>query len=121
MAHAQWAFRQVFGDRDSAEEPADGAFATHGARALGCLSPGSSNTPHQQQVLSHLLAEDLISAVQFDKTGDYLATGDRGGRVVIFESSEVAQGSSQVSRHCCVGKHRNSACTLAAGAIPLHE
>jgi len=62
MAHAQWAFRQVFGDRDSAEEPAD---------------------------------EDLISAVQFDKTGDYLATGDRGGRVVIFESSEVAQGSSQ--------------------------
>jgi len=36
--------------------------------------------------------EDLISAVQFDGTGEYLATGDRGGRVVIFESSEVAQG-----------------------------
>jgi len=56
MAHANWAFRQVFGDRDSTEEPAD---------------------------------EDLISAVQFDSTGDYLATGDRGGRVVIFESSEM--------------------------------
>jgi hypothetical protein len=25
MAHANWAFRQVFGDRDSTEEPADGA------------------------------------------------------------------------------------------------
>jgi hypothetical protein len=24
MAHANWAFRQVFGDRDSTEEPADG-------------------------------------------------------------------------------------------------
>lgn len=51
-----WAFRQVFGDRDSNEDPAE---------------------------------EDLISAVRFDANGDYLATGDRGGRVVIFESSEV--------------------------------
>jgi serine/threonine-protein phosphatase 2A regulatory subunit B len=40
-------------------------------------------------------AEDLISAVQFDGTGDYLATGDRGGRVVIFESSEVAHRQMQ--------------------------
>ena len=36
-------------------------------------------------------AEDLISAVEFDGTGEYLATGDRGGRVVIFEASTVAQ------------------------------
>ena len=36
-------------------------------------------------------AEDLISAVEFSPSGDYLATGDRGGRVVLFESSEVAQ------------------------------
>ena len=35
--------------------------------------------------------EDLISAVEFDGTGDYLATGDRGGRVVIFEASTVSQ------------------------------
>ncbi|KAM0018811.1 putative transcription factor WD40-like family [Helianthus debilis subsp. tardiflorus] len=28
---------------------------------------------------------DVISAIEFDKTGDYLAVGDRGGRVVIFE------------------------------------
>lgn len=28
---------------------------------------------------------DMISAVEFDHTGDYLATGDHGGRVVIFE------------------------------------
>ena len=41
-------------------------------------------------------AEDLISAVQFDDTGDYLATGDRGGRVVIFESSEVTQRAAQL-------------------------
>ncbi|XP_024976957.1 serine/threonine protein phosphatase 2A 55 kDa regulatory subunit B beta isoform-like isoform X2 [Cynara cardunculus var. scolymus] len=28
---------------------------------------------------------DVISAIEFDKSGDYLAVGDRGGRVVIFE------------------------------------
>ncbi|XP_057959578.1 serine/threonine protein phosphatase 2A 55 kDa regulatory subunit B beta isoform-like isoform X3 [Malania oleifera] len=28
---------------------------------------------------------DIISAIEFDKTGDHLATGDRGGRVVLFE------------------------------------
>ena len=31
---------------------------------------------------------DVISAVEFDVTGDYLATGDRGGRVVLFERNE---------------------------------
>lgn len=28
---------------------------------------------------------DVISAIDFEKSGDYLAAGDRGGRVVIFE------------------------------------
>ncbi|KAK9811783.1 hypothetical protein WJX72_009879 [[Myrmecia] bisecta] len=28
---------------------------------------------------------DIISAVEFDQTGQHLATGDRGGRVVLFE------------------------------------
>ena len=28
---------------------------------------------------------DIISAVEFDKSGEHLATGDRGGRVVLFE------------------------------------
>lgn len=32
-----------------------------------------------------LLAVDIISAIEFDRSGDYLATGDRGGRVVLFE------------------------------------
>ncbi|KAA8521291.1 hypothetical protein F0562_011963 [Nyssa sinensis] len=31
---------------------------------------------------------DIISAVEFDKTGDHLATGDRGGRVVLFERTD---------------------------------
>ncbi|KAJ4975017.1 hypothetical protein NE237_008191 [Protea cynaroides] len=32
---------------------------------------------------------DIISALEFDKSGEYLAAGDRGGRVVIFERTDV--------------------------------
>jgi serine/threonine-protein phosphatase 2A regulatory subunit B len=31
---------------------------------------------------------DIISTVEFDATGNYLATGDKGGRVVLFERNE---------------------------------
>ena len=30
---------------------------------------------------------DVLSAVEFGPTGEYLATGDKGGRVVIFKQS----------------------------------
>ncbi|KVI10912.1 Protein phosphatase 2A, regulatory subunit PR55 [Cynara cardunculus var. scolymus] len=30
-------------------------------------------------------AVDIISGIEFDKTGNHLATRDRGGRVVLFE------------------------------------
>ncbi|XP_050159236.1 serine/threonine protein phosphatase 2A 55 kDa regulatory subunit B alpha isoform-like isoform X3 [Malus sylvestris] len=32
---------------------------------------------------------DIISAIEFDRTGDHLATGDRGGRVVLFERTDI--------------------------------
>ncbi|MFS7943647.1 putative transcription factor WD40-like family [Helianthus anomalus] len=35
---------------------------------------------------------DIISAIEFDKTGDHLATGDRGGRVVLFERTDKIDG-----------------------------
>jgi len=34
-------------------------------------------------------AADIISTVEFDQTGNYLATGDKGGRVVLFERNET--------------------------------
>lgn len=36
------------------------------------------------KLLVFLLA-DVISTVEFNQTGDLLATGDKGGRVVIFQ------------------------------------
>lgn len=35
-----------------------------------------------------MTSADIISTVEFDHTGDYLATGDKGGRVVLFERNE---------------------------------
>ncbi|XP_047341439.1 serine/threonine protein phosphatase 2A 55 kDa regulatory subunit B beta isoform-like isoform X2 [Impatiens glandulifera] len=52
---------------------------------------------------------DIISAIEFDKTGNHLATGDRGGRVVLFERSDnkdnggsrkdLEKKDNSVSRH----------------------
>ncbi|XP_024403121.1 serine/threonine protein phosphatase 2A 55 kDa regulatory subunit B beta isoform isoform X3 [Physcomitrium patens] len=51
---------------------------------------------------------DIISAIEFDKTGEHLATGDRGGRVVLFERTdgrdqrtrrELEKANTVVSRH----------------------
>lgn len=35
---------------------------------------------------------DIVSAIEFDHTGDFLAAGDRGGRVVIFQREEGPDG-----------------------------
>ena len=37
------------------------------------------------------LSADIISTVEFDHTGDYLATGDKGGRVVLFERNQTVR------------------------------
>lgn len=34
---------------------------------------------------------DVLSAVRFDESGDYLATGDKGGRIVIFKRAEAGR------------------------------
>ena len=38
---------------------------------------------------------DIISTDEFDPTGDYLATGDKGGRVVMFERANSSNGGSK--------------------------
>ncbi|CAA6671653.1 unnamed protein product [Spirodela intermedia] len=63
--HSEWKFSQVFGERTVGEEVQEGR---------------SFPDP---------LAVDIISAIEFDKSGDHLATGDRGGRVVLFERTDT--------------------------------
>lgn len=50
-------------------------------------------------------AADILSAVHFDHSGEFLATGDRGGRVVIFKKSDG--GKSKVRRF-----HKDKFCIL---------
>src|SRR5690242_10934188 len=33
-------------------------------------------------------AVDIVSAIEFDETGEFIAAGDRGGRVVVFEKAK---------------------------------
>jgi serine/threonine-protein phosphatase 2A regulatory subunit B len=41
-----------------------------------------------------------VSAIEFDDTGDYLAVGDRGGRIVLFEREEKAdKGNNNSKKH----------------------
>lgn len=39
--------------------------------------------------MKFLFSVDIISSIEFDRTGDHLATGDRGGRVVLFERTDI--------------------------------
>ena len=32
---------------------------------------------------------DMLTSITFDKTGDYLAVGDQGGRVIIFRHNHL--------------------------------
>jgi serine/threonine-protein phosphatase 2A regulatory subunit B len=48
---------------------------------------------------------DIISAIEFDKSGEHLATGDRGGRVVLFERTESREQRArrELERADCLG------------------
>ena len=54
-----------------------------------------------------VIPADIISTVEFDHTGNYLATGDKGGRVVLFERNETV---------CTLG---NTPSTASIGTVEL--
>lgn len=51
------------------------------SECLNLLNMSSLGEPDASAISKH----DLLSAMSFDKRGDYLSVGDRGGRVIIFE------------------------------------
>jgi len=40
--------------------------------------------------------DDLVTAVEFDDTGDYLAVGDKAGRICIFEGIAMSKGKKKM-------------------------
>ncbi|XP_074588153.1 serine/threonine protein phosphatase 2A 55 kDa regulatory subunit B beta isoform-like isoform X2 [Curcuma longa] len=90
----------------------------HGGEEGGPAASSSSVPPPLDWKFSQVFGErmageevqevDIISAIEFDKSGDHLATGDRGGRVVLFERTDTRNLGSrkdleaqdyQISRH----------------------
>lgn len=55
----------------------------------GWLPTGVHSLPIDIQDELTVSPADIISTVEFDHTGNYLATGDKGGRVVLFERNET--------------------------------
>jgi serine/threonine-protein phosphatase 2A regulatory subunit B len=43
---------------------------------------------------------DILSTVEFDSDGDFLATGDKGGRIVVFERTDSGKVSC-FKPSCC--------------------
>lgn len=52
---------------------------------------------------------DLLSALDFDETGDYLATGDRGGRIVVFERAAAEKQPSSPDMRGAVSRAKSNA------------
>ena len=71
--------------------------AHHASRRafLSFSDPNRALTPPRS---ASSLAADIISAVEFDKSGEHLATGDRGGRVVLFERVHPSKASMEAMR-----------------------
>lgn len=55
---------------------------------LNLLNMSSLGEPDSTAIGKH----DLLSAISFDHTGNYLSVGDRGGRIIIFEKTTSPQG-----------------------------
>ncbi|KAJ6803056.1 serine/threonine protein phosphatase 2A 55 kDa regulatory subunit B beta isoform-like isoform X1 [Iris pallida] len=77
---------------------------TRSEEAASCSSPAVAPPPLEwkfSQVFGERTAGeevqevDIISAIEFNKSGNYLATGDRGGRVVLFERTDARDHGCQ--------------------------
>lgn len=82
-----WRFAQCFGDKVGNK---------YSNVYLNLYLIGWRWRSHRRFVTSRLVDDilrlnlaDIISTVEFDQTGDYLATGDKGGRVVLFERNQT--------------------------------
>lgn len=69
--------------------------------------------------MSIFFAADIISTVEFNYSGELLATGDKGGRVVIFQHEQevrfiwrVTRGESSLSEGTCLLTYSVSQCTV---------
>jgi serine/threonine-protein phosphatase 2A regulatory subunit B len=107
-ASGGWRFAQCFGDKGDVEDITEGNHISLASTPdIACFplfiilplhrpnSPCQPSSPSTYQADPLTFFEsctaDIISAVEFDSTGNYLATGDKGGRVVLFERNDMVR------------------------------
>ena len=83
-----WHFGQVFGEHQPGDEVQQG----ESGRLVGipeqCTTTRLADRPPLTRSSRACPPADVLSTVEFDSTGEQLATGDRGGRVVLFERED---------------------------------
>ena len=79
----QWCFSQVKGTLD--DDVTEGKTEYPATSTFEVVSPLISKAVFKPNLFYLLLLADIISCVEFNQDGDLLATGDKGGRVVIFQ------------------------------------
>lgn len=92
-----WKFAQCFGDKGDSDDITEGSFSISVLKRHANFTHNNSThgtCTHFFFLSLFTLAADIISTVEFDHTGDYLATGDKGGRVVLFERSDSVRVNS---------------------------
>lgn len=83
MEKSEWKFAQCFGDKNDIQAMTEGEF----------LIPCSFSFS-----FAILILADLITTVEFDLTGDFLASGDKGGRIVLFERNSLVPLPNNVEK-----------------------
>jgi len=83
-----WKFTQCFGDKGDVEDITEGMIDFWDSCTI---SNEYLEINRFRQELTRLHEADIISTVEFDQTGNYLATGDKGGRVVLFERNDTVR------------------------------
>ena len=81
---------RCFGDKGDVEDITEGTATTDRFRSVA----HDAQSPPQAHQTNAVTPADIISTVEFDQTGNYLATGDKGGRVVLFERNETVRDSA---------------------------
>lgn len=110
-APANLSDHRCFGDKGDVEDITEGSSQSTESRHAELPFAPAARLVALPLVADQLGAPaDIISTVEFDHTGNYLATGDKGGRVVLFERNETVRWS--LACLPCPPPHRSLALRL---------
>lgn len=71
-------------NKDSVFKQGHGAGAHQDHRPLNMAALNTLGEPDP----TNITKQDILSSIQFDKQGQFLSVGDRGGRVIVFQKVE---------------------------------